>query len=384
MGSFFLAETANTFETGSRVCGWMRDSWIGNLLTQTFDEIIHSERARKIRSRFKDGDFSFCDATNCPYIANGQTDEILVEYDETALDAMPEELYLAQEGNCNYNCTCCTSYMHMKDCREHNYAKEYDLLDERLKPVLPYVRTIGANGRGELFCSPHILRLRNEWKPVAPHLCKVLLETNGALFNEKNWEKIKNLGAYNLHVAITIMSFEEDTYQYLSGTKEPISKLISSLRFVRSLREKGIINHFELATVLQEANFREMPEFTRRCIEEFGADKVRIRQIQPGGEFDEDMQWFMCVWNSCHPYYPLYKKVMQNDIFKHPKVLLWANDLDANLGMFPGSKRKADADFNAVEVKRLQREIDMLRNSRSWRITKPVRAVGHYVRKLFE
>ena len=76
-------------------------------------------------------------------------------------------------------------------------------------------------------------------------------------------------------MAITVLSFEEEIYRELSGTALPISNLIDNLHFVKSLREKGIINYFEIATVYQEKNFRELPEFARRCIEEFNVDCVR-------------------------------------------------------------------------------------------------------------
>ncbi len=62
------------------------------------------------------------------------------------------------------------------------------------------------------------------------------LETNGSLFNEKNWSYISNLGQYHLSVSITVLSFHEDIYQELSGTTLPISNLIDNLHFVKSLR----------------------------------------------------------------------------------------------------------------------------------------------------
>jgi hypothetical protein len=225
----------------------------------------------------------------------------------------------------------------MKEGMTQNWEENYEKIKQQILPVLPYIKKISAHGRGELFASPHILDVLGNWKPVSPkEELSVILETNGSLFNERNWSKISNLGQYHLCVCITIMSFQEDVYQYLSGTKLPISNLINNLRFVKSLRESGIINELELATVLQEQNFREMPEFTRRCIEEFGADRVRIRPIMPGGPLTQSMQWFMDVRNSYHPYYSEYKKVMENPIFKEDKVLLWSRDLDSTVGPHPG------------------------------------------------
>lgn len=68
------------------------------------------------------------------------------------------------------------------------------------------------------------------------------LETSITHFNEKNWAYISNLGRYRLDVAITVMRFEERTYQYLSGSRMPISNIIKNLHFVKSLREQGVID----------------------------------------------------------------------------------------------------------------------------------------------
>lgn len=318
---------------GVRVCCWMRDSYIGSLLESTLKEIYHSERAEQVRRDLLT--YKNCQVDNCPYLANGTIDNHLVELNE--IPEYPSELYLAYEGNCNYNCTCCTSFMNMKEAKEKNWNDNYDLIEQGIQEVLPHIKKISANGRGELFCSPRILKILHDWKPIHPkeQVC-VALETNGSLFNETNWRKIENLGQYHLQVMITVMSFQEEIYQYLSGTKLPVSNIIKNLHFVKELRKKGIINEFEIATVLQEQNFREMPAFTERCLNEFGADTVRIRPIIPGGPLDRNVQWFMDVRNPFHPYYQEYKKIMEHPIFNHPKVLLWSGSCDSTIGEHPG------------------------------------------------
>lgn len=320
-----------------RICGWNRGNLIGSLLEDDLYKIYHSEAADRVRKPMIEGTYADCQIDQCPFLANNTLDEHSIELDE--IPEYPSELYLAYEGLCNYHCTCCTSYMHMKETAEHDWEENYDKIEESLKDVLPHIKKISANGRGELFCSPRILKILSAWRPLAPaEEVSVELETNGSLFNEKNWAKISNLGQYNLKVDITIMSFDEAVYQYLSGTKLPLENLINNLKFVKKLRDEGIINCLELATVMQERNFREMPEFARRCLEEFGADCVRIRAIMPGGPLDPRVQWFMDVRNPYHPYYEEYRKVIENDIFKNPKVSLWSGDLDSSRGTYPAER----------------------------------------------
>ncbi len=323
-----------------RVCSWMRNNIIGNLLRQDMSDILHSNEAENIRIAMQTGDYSACDVDNCPYLSNNRLEDILIDIEE--IPNYPSELYLAYEGVCNYQCTCCTSCKHMEDTKKNDYSTNYELLEKKLEKILPYVKTISANGRGELFASKRIIRLLQTWKPVAPDEdVKVILETNGSLFDERHWNQIENLGKYQVYVAITIMSFDEKIYQHLSGTKIPITRIEDNLRYVKKLRESGVINQLELATVLQEENFREMPEFTKRCIEEFGADIVRIRPIFPGGIYDPNIQWFMDVRNPEHPYYEQYREIMRNPIFQNPKVLLWSGDYASEIGKHPGIKAEA-------------------------------------------
>lgn len=122
--------------------------------------------------------------------------------------------------------------------RGKDWSDNYKKIETELRKVLPHVKCISAHGRGELFASPSIMKMLGEWKPIAmPNECFVDLKTNGSLFNERNWAKIANLGQYHVSVYITVMSFEEQTYQYLSGTSLPVDNIIKNLNFVKRLRK---------------------------------------------------------------------------------------------------------------------------------------------------
>ena len=322
-----------------RFCGgWIADGQnghIGSLSQQSLKEIYHGRRANELRKRVMQDDYSLCNIDACPFLAMDTVDEYKVEIDE--IPEYPNELYLAFENVCNYSCTSCNIHDIMKKNKLKDIERGYDRIEEQIKNVMPHLKKIGANGLGELFCSKRTLKLLSEWRPLAPaEEVSVLLETNGSLFDEKHWKQIENLGQYHLSVAITVMSFDEDTYQFLSGTKLPISQIESNLHFVKKLREQGIVNHFEIATVVQERNFREMPEFARRCIEEYEADYIRLRPYEPWGSMEPEIEWFTDIRNPGHPYYKEYKKVMEDEIFKHPRVHDWSGGRDtANIREFP-------------------------------------------------
>ncbi|MEY8411162.1 radical SAM/SPASM domain-containing protein [Lachnospiraceae bacterium 62-26] len=318
-----------------RLCGWIYNDTIGSLADQNIREIYHSERAEAIREKLFAGDYSSCNIDACPFIAMNDIDNHMTEINE--VPEYPEELQLAFENVCNYSCTSCYIHDLMLKNKQEDLEKGYDIIEEKLKKILPYIKRIGANGLGELFCSKRILKLLSEWRPLAPvDEISVGLETNGSLFDEEHWNQIANLGQYHLTVYITIMSFDEPTYQYLSGTKLPLSQIENNLRFVKKLREQGVINHLQLATVVQERNFRTLPDFIKRCIEEFGADSVRLRPYEPWGSQEPEIEWFTDIRNPQHPYYEEYRKVMKSDILKHPKVKEWSGGRDTfNVREFP-------------------------------------------------
>lgn len=328
------------------ICSWasMHFSRIGQLTENTMYDIWHGERAEEFRKSLIDGSYRFCEKEKCPWIANGTLESHMREYDGV-LD-YPTILSLSYDKSCNYACKCCAdngSGVKVPPCPQEKQRR----IDEEVNKFIDSVRIISANGRGELFAGKHILQALHDWKPNRPaNEIAVILETNGSMFDEKHWEQIKNLGQYDLKVSITVMGFDEATYQFLSGTALPVQKIVDNLHFVKKLRQKGIINMFEIGTVIQERNFREMPQFTKRCIEEFGVDCVRLRPYFPFGEvLDPGAKWLYDVRNPQHPYYSEYVKVMADPIFKHPKAMMWSGSELSNVGANPYQKDKVNFDI---------------------------------------
>ncbi len=311
-----------------RVCGWAGYYLLGNLRDNTMKELYNNEAARKFRQTLIDGTYDFCNEENCPYMANNTLESQLIEIDK--IPDYPEEISLAYDRRCNYACTCCIS-----KCNDKLDPAAQEKIENEIRTALPYVKRFSANGLGEFFVSDSIMKLVAEWKPTEIEGAQFFLETNGSLFNRSNWEKIKNIGDSDFNVAITVHSFDEAAYQYLSGTKLKITQIIENLHFVKTLREKGIINFLQLGLVMQERNFRTLPEFVDRCLNEFGADQVRIRRFLPEKAMDENYEWFFDIRNPLHPYHREYLEIMQHPIFKDPRVFIWTGDHLSNRGELP-------------------------------------------------
>lgn len=311
-----------------RGCSWIQNGYIGNIQENTAQEIFYGEKANQIRECLVNEDYSICRVDACPYLMMNDVDNHMVEYED--LPEYPTELYLGFEEICNYTCTCCSVRHTMAQNKDIDIESYYRKIEERIAPLLPHVTKLSANGCGELFCSKHTLNILANWKPLAePDKIEVALESNGSLFDEEHWKQIENLGQYNLRVAITVMSFDEPTYQYLSGTKLPITRVENNLKFIKSLREKGIVNYFEIATVVQEQNFLGIPAFVQKCLDEYQPDSIRLRPYQSWGAQSPLETWFTDIRNPEHPYYQTYKKVMQHPVLKHPTVHDQSGGMDA-------------------------------------------------------
>lgn len=311
-----------------RVCSWAGYYLIGNLRDQSMKEVYNSEAAKEFRRSLIEGTYDYCNEENCPWMANNTLDSHMVEVD--GIPEYPVSISLAYDRRCNYHCTCCCS---RSDDKMEPAIQEK--IEREIRAALPYAKWLSANGLGEFFVSDSMLRVIADWSPEEGSGAEFSLETNGSLFNEANWKKVKNIGDVHLRVAITVHSFDEAAYQYLSGTKLKIDQIISNLQFVKRLREEGKIDSLEIATVLQERNFRTLPEFVDRCLNEFGADQVRVRRFLPEKAMDENYEWFFDVRNPLHPYHQEYLEIMKHPILKDPRVFSWTGDHLSNRGELP-------------------------------------------------
>lgn len=373
-------------------CPWTNLPLCGNLVKDDVYHIFHSKAMEQLHESMIDGSYRYCIHDSCPFLANElPLEEYGMWIDTDRPPEWPSKLSISFEQNCNYRCTVCYEKLNHHQGEDE---KTLNIIENKLTEVLPHIKNIGGNGRAELFCSPRTLSILSKWEPNDPENAEAELETNGSLFDEKNWEKISNLGKYYLKVHITVMSFENSTYQYLSGAKIPVERVLDNLRFAKSLREKGIINCLELATVVQEANFRTLPDFTRRCIEEFGADKVRLRRFNPNVCQPKYINWFWDIRNPEHPYFSEYQKVLEDPIFKHPKVYFWTGELLSSIGTFeqytglvpkgqcaPASKCTPAA-VSPAELSDVQKRLEDIQNSVSFKVGRGITFLPRKLRDL--
>lgn len=305
---------------GVRLCAWT-DICVGNLLEESIEQIWHGERAKRLRKSFADGSFRFCRKTSCPYLENDSLRDVSAdEYTRLSrLPDMPRNISAAHDFFCNHSCPSCRSNVFKLD---NEYLEKFKKTKGKVIELLNQADSFVSCGNGDLFSSPHMLDLLAKVQPENSD-CAIGLETNGALFDEKHWQKISHFGNYNLSVTVTPNSYNANTYKYLNGGHDDYDNLMSNLSFISELRRNGIVNNYEISIVVQERNFLELPSFIKRSINEFNVDHVVVKPLYNWFCMSDEDYWLKDVANPLHPYHAEWLKIMQNPIMDDNHVFLW-------------------------------------------------------------
>lgn len=308
-----------------RSCSWT-DGSIGNLIEQDVDEIWHGEKAERQREAIRNGSFSYCRKTSCPFLENDSLPDLSEEefLEKTVTLDRPDDFNVACDYVCNHSCPSCREEVFVGN---DEYHSNVNLMIDKLLPYLDGARSITTDGNGDALASVSIMRLLGKLSPTNKDI-NVTIETNGALFDEEHWKKIEHLKNYNLSVVVTPNSFDERTFKYLNGGHDTYNKVIDNLYFLKSLRERNDIKDFQISIVVQDRNFMELPDFAKRCIDDFGVDKVVVKPLYHWFGLSEDLYWHKDVLNPLHPYHKEYMEILKLPILTDEKVYFWgANNL---------------------------------------------------------
>ena len=315
-----------------RICPW-NEIVIGNLREDTLENIWHGETVQKIREAFKRGELLGCHEETCPDCINNW-DSIKISEEEMQeleknMKEVPEYLSLAYDERCNHACPSCRQCIMKVD---DQYMAAVHQITENIKPYINGVKQLVTNGIGDLFVTTEIVDLLEGLEPSREDF-SLFLETNGVLF-KKNWHRLEHLSRFPITVSVTPNSFDRETYKYLAGGIDDLDKFEESMRFLTDLKHSGKINRIRLIMVVQDTNFRQIPEFIRRGIE-YDADDIVLRSLFLWFGLEEDLWLYKNVLNPCHPYHRDYLEVLKDPICQDPRVLDWGYDVIQEPVEFP-------------------------------------------------
>lgn len=305
------------------MCGW-NDMVIGNILKEDLYKIWNGKKAQQVRQSIINESYTYCRCVSCPYLENDSLEELDKEQikELTQVIEDPVEFNLAYDFTCNHSCPSCRNQIFLPN---EEYKENLKKIADILTPYLNKAKFINICGNGDVFSSPYLMNLLKNINPKDRNLI-MSYETNGVLFDEDHWKELEHLHKYETNITVTPNSFNRSIYKYLCGGHDNLDKLLNNLMYIKSLREKEIINKFDISIVVQDRNYRELPSFIEKCIEDFNVDTIVVKPIYRWFELSEEEYWFKDILNPLHPYNKEYMEILNEPICKDDRVYYWGAD----------------------------------------------------------
>lgn len=304
-------------------CGHWLPTSIGNFITDSVEDVLNSDRAKKIRESMTDGSYKYCNHLECGAMAQDSLPlraqspihvRQPIENRDYRLNEI-RELLFAFDQTCNLSCPSCRTHRIAEKVSES--AVKALAVEQKLLPILPAVKMLHINPAGELFASKPSRRLL---ELIDNQSCPTLLLdiiSNGTLFTEAEWHKFPGIHNKINSIRISIDAASKQTFERLRrlGKYEPF---VENMRFLSQLRTSGIIPELKFSFTYQLDNFREMPAFVQFC-EEMHADYAIFERLQniafSQAEFCEN-----AVHYPDHPLYAEFIQVIKDPIFRQRNV----------------------------------------------------------------
>jgi radical SAM protein with 4Fe4S-binding SPASM domain len=306
----------------ARCCSWIQRPYpLGNIIDNSLEEVWNSEQAKAIRDSVADGSYRYCSKVSCPHFANDSLPDITQEAfeKETASLKSPVEFNLAYDMVCNHACPTCRDEIFVpNDAYKQKVAK----IEKELEPYLKKANLIMASGNGDLFASQSMLSMLSKIHPDNKN-CVIKLETNGALVT-KRWKELEHFEPYQIKIVVTPNSYERETYKYLSGGLDNVDKTLEGIAFLSRLRQENKIAELSITMVVQDTNFREIPSFIRKNLEDFNVDKIQLRPVMQWFKISKEAYLQKNVLNASHPEHEEFIEIMRDPLCSHEKVYHWS------------------------------------------------------------
>lgn len=298
----------------------------GDLAKNSLDEIWNSDEFQKVRASILDGSYIYCKTDLCPEIQSDNLLDIGVIEDQSILDAYfkgelslksrPKEINLSFDQTCNLACPSCRTDFITKATDEQRGLMEKitaDLLSRDLSDTKIIACSSGDPFVGEYF-RKFLFELEGDKHPGL----KIQIMTNGVLFNRSAWEKMHKIHKQLAMVCISIDAATESTYQ-ITRKGGNWKMLMENLEFLSGLRMRGEIPFLRLDFVVQDHNFREIPEFVELG-ERLKVDQVFFQKIANWGTFSAEEYQKRCIYDESHPDYPEFLEIITSKALKREIV----------------------------------------------------------------
>jgi wyosine [tRNA(Phe)-imidazoG37] synthetase (radical SAM superfamily) len=312
------------------------DKMIGNIFTDTPEQIWNSYTAVAIREGVLNGSYDQCLHNKCPFIVGNslptykamkddwlgaEMAEVIKKRQTVAVHG-PRVVKLCHDVSCNLWCPSCRSELIVAKKEEQEQLRR--VRDEFILPFLKDAYVLVLSGDGDPFGSNHYREIMRMTADTLPQL-KIGLHTNAVLLDQRAWDDCRLDGRVKM-VQISIDAATPETYAYVRRGGD-FHRLMRNLEFLADKRRRGEFSQFDLLYVVQTRNFREIADFVKLG-QRLGVNSVRFSLIDHWGRgMSEEQYRQQKIWDPQHPQHAEFVRMLRDPIFRDPIVQMSALDM---------------------------------------------------------
>jgi molybdenum cofactor biosynthesis enzyme MoaA len=291
----------------------------GNIYTDSIDELLNGEKAKRFKDSILNKTFEFCNLDMC---VNYSSLKVAEHYHNRKIHEKENSpfkirrLCMNLDSTCNVRCVTCRDKI-LKETEE-DFEKKKEIFDKKIVPIFETnpIERVFLNGCGEVFVSNISLYVIEQIIKKFPNV-KFDIITNGILFNKYLYEKYHLKNKIGL-MQISIHAITKETYDKIvrEGNFAAVKR---NIEYAVELKNNNEIQEIILNFVVSSLNYREMIAF-----QEY-ANKLNVNthfseyRKWNNNEMDRNYSKYT-VFKKDHPEYAEFKKIVDNDIFKSPKI----------------------------------------------------------------
>lgn len=282
-------------------------------------ENFRSKKAQEVRDSILDGSYKYCDEVQCPYLAELKNNKIsprFIPKTDQNIEILerepgPHTVNFSFDRSCNYACpTCRLDFIMYK-------GEDRKLVEEKLKEVneelSPFVKRLYLSGAADPFFSNSFRKFMVEL-PAQKYkkLESIHLHTNGSLWTEQLWNRMKGIHKFVNSCEISIDAATKHTYENETRIGGKWDNILERLKFITQI---PTIKWYCFSFVTQDSNYREMKDYYELIKSYFDKREtptkweVKFNRVINWGTYNEDDFKSKEVFKKDHP---LFNQFMDN------------------------------------------------------------------------